>query len=87
MLGNDATQHLKRHREACFLMYCARFALLYGIAVKIGCTLAIKINMIYFVLRSVYVTLRHCREDRLHLGNKNKYDLFCIALGLRYFTA
>ena len=34
-------------------MYCARFALLYGIAVKIGCTSAIKINMIYFVLRSV----------------------------------
>lgn len=53
MLGNDATQHLKRHREACFLMYCARFALLYGITVKIGCTSAIKINMIYFVLRSV----------------------------------
>ncbi len=65
-------------------MYCARFALLYGITVKIGCTSAIKINMIYFVLRSVCTTLWHCREDRLHLGNKNKYNLFCIALGLHY---
>ena len=40
--------------------------------------------MLSYVLRSICVTLRHNREDRLHLGNKNKYDLFCIALGLHY---
>jgi hypothetical protein len=38
----------------------------------------------YFVLLSTCAIFIQENEDRLRLGNKNKQDLFCIALNLRY---
>jgi hypothetical protein len=51
---------------------------------KTGCVSAIKISRTYFVLLSTCAIFIQENEDRLRFGNKNKQDLFCIALNLRY---
>ena len=67
-----------------FILYCFRFALiLRPTSVKLGCISTIKINGIYFVLFSICTNFTsYVREIRLHLNNKNKWDLFCIVFDL-----
>jgi hypothetical protein len=51
---------------------------------KISGVSAIKISKTYFVLLSTCVIFIQENEDKRRFGNKNKLDLFCIALNLRY---
>ena len=55
------------------LLFCIALGLHYFAAAKIGCTSAIKIKDFQpFILYCARFALLCCREDRLHLGNKNK---------------